>query len=103
MPSTSPVLAACALAACSAASSATDHSTRCTPGASTMTSENKALVRRLYDDFINTGRVDHLGDVVSPDFVGAGDLRGPAAFAAPIRALRAAFPDLQYTTDDIVA
>src|SRR5216110_1338630 len=103
MPSASPILAACALAACSAASSATDQSTRCTQGTSAMTSDNKALVRRIYDDFINTGRVEHLDDVVSPDFVGVGGQRGPAAFAAPIIALRAAFPDIQYTTDQIVA
>lgn len=68
-----------------------------------MTTDNKALVRRIYDDFINTGRVEHLDEVVSPDFVGAGGQRGPAAFAAPISALRAAFPDIQYTTDAIVA
>lgn len=68
-----------------------------------MTSDNKALVRRLYDDYINTGRVENLGELVSADFVGAGGQHGPAAFAAPISALHAAFPDIQYTTEDIVA
>src|ERR1041384_3072630 len=92
MPSISPILAACALAACSAASSTT-------PGASAMTRDHKALVRRIYNASINPGRREHLDEVVSSDFVGAGGQRGPAAFAAPISALHAAFPDIQYTTD----
>lgn len=61
------------------------------------------LVRRLYDDHLNTGQLDGLGDVVSPDFVGPGDQRGPAAFVAVVSGLRASFPDLRYTVDDVIA
>jgi predicted ester cyclase len=64
---------------------------------------NKALVRRLYDEFLNAGKLDLLDQLVSPDYVGAGGQRGPAGFAEPIVALRAAFPDLHYTSDEIVA
>jgi steroid delta-isomerase-like uncharacterized protein len=68
-----------------------------------MSTSNAQLVRRLYTDFFNTGRLDQLGEVVAPEFVGAGPGRGPAAFAAVITELRGAFPDLIYTVDDIVA
>lgn len=64
---------------------------------------NKALTRQLYDDIINTGRFEHLEKLISPDFDGPGGLRGPAAFAEPLKVLRAAFPDLHYTTEDIIA
>lgn len=64
---------------------------------------NKQLVRRLYTDYLNPGHLDRLGDVVSADFVGRDGARGPAAFGAPIAALRAAFPDLTYTLQDVVA
>jgi predicted ester cyclase len=63
---------------------------------------SKALVRRLYD-ILNAGQLDRLDELVSSDFEGPGGQRGPAAFAAPILALRAAFPDLRYTIEDIVA
>jgi len=64
---------------------------------------SEQLVRRLYDDYINPGRLDRLGEIVSDDFVGPGPQRGPAAFAEVIHRLRAAFPDLIYTVDEIVA
>lgn len=60
------------------------------------------LVRRVYDDYLNSGRLDRLDEVVSPDFTGPGGQRGPAGFAGPIAALRAAFPDLRYTVEDVL-
>lgn len=68
-----------------------------------VTDTNKQIVRNLYENHFNTGRLDHLDDLVSPDFVGVQGQRGAAAMAAPIVALRAAFPDIVYTVDDIVA
>ena len=43
------------------------------------------------------------GEIVSPQFVGVGPERGPAAFGGVITALRGAFPDLVYTIEDVVA
>lgn len=68
-----------------------------------MSTANAQLVRRLYTDFLNTGATDRLGEVVSPQFVGVGPARGPAAFAGVIATLRGAFPDLVYTVEDVVA
>jgi predicted ester cyclase len=66
------------------------------------TADNKQVVRRLFLDYFNTGRLD-VDDLVSPDFEGVGPERGPAAFATVITNLRGAFPDLVYTIDDMVA
>ena len=67
-----------------------------------MMEANKQLVRRLYTDYLNPGRLDRLDEVVSPEFRGAGEQRGPAAFAAPVAGLRSALPDLAYTIEDVV-
>jgi steroid delta-isomerase-like uncharacterized protein len=68
----------------------------------TMPTANEQLVRRLYADVINPGRMDALRDFVADDFVGPAGT-GPASFAASIETLRAGFPDLSYTLEDIVA
>jgi steroid delta-isomerase-like uncharacterized protein len=68
-----------------------------------MSTANAQLVRRLYTDFLNTGATDRLGEIIAPQFIGAGPARGPAAFAGVITALRGAFPDLVYTVEDVVA
>src|SRR5687768_6219154 len=64
---------------------------------------NKQLLRRLYTDYINPGHLDRLGEIVAPDFVGPSPQPGPAGFAAAITGLRAGFPDLVYTVEDVVA
>jgi predicted ester cyclase len=64
---------------------------------------NKQLVRRLYDEYLNPGKLDRLSEVVSPDYAGAGPQRGPAAFATAITAVRTALPDAHYTLEDVVA
>jgi predicted ester cyclase len=61
----------------------------------------KQLVRRLYEDYLNAGRLDQLDEVVAADFLGPAG-RGPQGFAASIGALRAAFPDLRYTLEDVI-
>jgi len=64
---------------------------------------NKQVIRRLYDECINPGRLERLPELVSDDFIGAQGEHGPAGFAANINGLRAAFPDIQVTVDDVIA
>jgi steroid delta-isomerase-like uncharacterized protein len=83
-----------ALVACSAPTS---------PPRSTMSESNKLLVRRLYDEYVNTNRVAALGDLISDDLVNGDGTRGPSGFAAVMTRLRGAFPDLEYTVEDLIA
>lgn len=72
--------------------------------ASTHTPEqNKAVVRALYENVLNTGRLELLDDLIADDFVGVNGARGPAGFAATVTGLRQAFPDIQWTVEDVVA
>jgi steroid delta-isomerase-like uncharacterized protein len=64
---------------------------------------NRDSVRRLFEDGFNHQRVDVLRQLVADDFVDAAGARGPAAFEQVIARLRAAFPDIHYTVEDVVA
>jgi predicted ester cyclase len=69
-----------------------------------MTAEaNKQVVRRIYEDCINPDRPDRLAELVSADYVGPRGERGPDGFAANVASLRAGFPDIKFTLDDLIA
>jgi steroid delta-isomerase-like uncharacterized protein len=67
-----------------------------------VTTTNEKLVRRVYDA-INTRAFDALDALIAPDYPGVAGGAGPAAFATPIRGLVAAFPDIAYRIDHLVA
>jgi steroid delta-isomerase-like uncharacterized protein len=70
--------------------------------------QNKALVRRFYDEVWSKGNVDAADDIFAADYV-RHDLRpgnpltGPAGQKKIAADFRAAFPDLRQTIDLIVA
>jgi len=64
--------------------------------------ENKRSVTRLFETF-NNADLTSIDALVGPDYVGAQGDKGPAGFKAVVVGLRAAFPDLRYTLDDVVA
>lgn len=64
---------------------------------------NKELVRGLYEDFINRGRLDVLDQLVADDYEGPDGARGPSAFRANIASVRAGFPDIQFRVEDLIA
>jgi steroid delta-isomerase-like uncharacterized protein len=59
------------------------------------------LARRLYEEAINTGRLELLADMLAEDFIGPRGERGPQAVAQSIAPLRAGFPDLFFHVDDV--
>lgn len=67
---------------------------------------DKAAARRLHEEVESLGRIDLLDDLVAPGFV---DARHPERGAGPesvrehVLRLRAAFPDLSVTVEDIIA
>jgi len=66
---------------------------------------NKALIRAHYDAAANAFKPAVIDRQVARDFVDHGNPRivGPEGVKAHIKALRAAFPDLQVAIEDIVA
>ncbi len=64
--------------------------------------QNKRNVEKLFETF-NHGDVAALDHLVAPEYVGAQGHKGPAGFGAVVVGLRAAFPDIHYTVDELVA
>ena len=69
---------------------------------------NKALTRRFYDEVINQGNLDLIDELVSEDFVEHEEFpglptTGPAAPKAALGMFMAAFPDLRFTPDEMIA
>ena len=68
--------------------------------------ENKALVRR-WVDLWNTGNLDAVGEFVTPDYVrhdpNGPEVRGPEAERQLVAMYLAAFPDLRFTVEHLVA
>ena len=68
--------------------------------------ENKALVRR-WVDLWNTGNLDAVGEFVTPDYVrhdpNGPEVRGPEAERQLVAMYLAAFPDLRFTVEHLLA
>jgi steroid delta-isomerase-like uncharacterized protein len=67
---------------------------------------NQTIIQTLFEECFNRGKLELLEQLVSPDYVpdyvGARGARGREGFQF-IVALRAAFPDIHYSVDDILA
>lgn len=75
-----------------------------------MLEENKALIRRWFEEVWNRGRADAIDEMFAADGVAHGlaeesdsTLRGTAGFKVFHRGFRDAFPDIVVTVEDTVA
>jgi predicted ester cyclase len=69
---------------------------------------NKALVRRLYEEGFNAGKLDVVDQLVAPDIVTHNPIildapTGPDSIRGGIAMLRRSFPDLQVEVLDLIA
>lgn len=64
---------------------------------------NKEVIRSLYEDTINTGRLEALSRIVSDDYTDGNGGRGVAAFRENVAELRKGFPDIHFTIEDLIA
>jgi steroid delta-isomerase-like uncharacterized protein len=70
--------------------------------------ENKALIRREYEDGINRGNLDVLDELFAPDYIlyfpGLPEpIRGREGYKQFIKTFLTAFPDLQTTIEELIA
>ncbi len=71
------------------------------------TEENKLLVRRFYEEVVNTGDVERLEGLISPDYVEVhNNTRHPAGIAGAkehVLGSRRTYPDLHLTVEQQIA
>ena len=76
-------------------------------GCEKKTENNKAIVRRAYEEVWNQGKLDVIDEIFAADLVGhiAGspDIHGPEGLKQFVTMYRTAFPDLQFTIEDQLA
>lgn len=69
--------------------------------------QNKAAVRRFFDEFANKGNLSVVDEIFSPDFVmhpaDGADMNGSEGAKTGYPRFRASFPDVKYIIDDMVA
>jgi predicted ester cyclase len=66
--------------------------------------QNKASMRRCFEEVWNKGNLAAIPEVIAPDYIGhsAQPVKGQDAFAQSVKTARAAFPDLRYTIESAV-
>jgi len=68
--------------------------------------ENKAIVRRFYEEVVNQGDLTAADELIAEDFddhSGSGSSQGRQAFKRFATMLTSAFPDLHLTVEDMIA
>ncbi len=69
--------------------------------------ENKAPIRRLYDEVFARWNLSVIDELIGHEFIGhempTETPRGPVGFKQFYGRLRSAFPDLRYAVDDVIA
>jgi steroid delta-isomerase-like uncharacterized protein len=69
--------------------------------------ENKAIIRRYYEELWNQGNLALADELVAPDIAFRGSLstrsRGIDAFKAYVRMVKNAFPDFHNVIEDLIA
>jgi predicted ester cyclase len=74
---------------------------------SPMLLDNKAIVRRLYEEAWNKPRLEVVDELISPshalnDPIVSGSRRGPEFYKRRVAELTTSFPDLRFTIEDMI-
>jgi steroid delta-isomerase-like uncharacterized protein len=68
--------------------------------------DNKELARRWFSEVMSEGKTEVIDELCAPDFVDHNPFQGTSADLAGLKdfvaQIRAAFPDLQMTADDLI-
>ena len=73
-----------------------------------MSTENRAIVRRFYEEVWNQRKLDVVDELISPshallDPITSGSQAGPELYKRRVVELTTAFPDLSFTVEDTIA
>jgi predicted ester cyclase/heme-degrading monooxygenase HmoA len=104
------ILVTAFLFAVSPKASSQDHNSKSTKhqnGEKPMTmeqaSKNKEAIRNLYENILNTRQLELLNELIADEYTGIRGEKGVAAFKESVVGLIKAFPDIQWTVEDLIA
>lgn len=69
----------------------------------TQTHNNKVIIQQLYEEALNKRNTQTLNNLVADEFTGPHGRKGSAGFWAPLQPLLQAFPDMQWTVEEMLA
>lgn len=64
---------------------------------------NKATICKLYENILNTGKLDMLNQIISEEYIGVRGEKGAPGFAETVNSIRLGFPDIKWTVEDLIA
>ena len=74
-----------------------------------MSEELKAVVRRFLEEIWHKGNLDAIEEFIAPNYIrheshteSGGDIHGPEGARQTIAMIRAAFPDIHFTMEDVL-
>ena len=64
----------------------------------------KAELRRLLEEAVGGGKLDVVDELIAPDYVNHDfpDAKGPEGFKQMVAMFRGAFPDLEFTVEEVI-
>lgn len=65
--------------------------------------KNKAVVRSLIEQVMNKRKTELVKELISPDYTSPLGAKGSEAFLQPVKPLIAAFPDIEWKIEDMIA
>jgi predicted ester cyclase len=65
--------------------------------------KHKAIIRNLYEGILNTGKLEFLKEIISDEYTGVRGEKGAEGFAETVGSVRAGFPDIKWTVEDLIA
>jgi steroid delta-isomerase-like uncharacterized protein len=73
-----------------------------------MSAENKAIIRRLYEEIWNKRKVELVGEIISPSHAlqapnVSGSAVGPEAYKRQLMLFLSGYPDLHFRVEDTIA
>lgn len=72
-----------------------------------MSEKNRAIIRRVFEEFLNQGNMSVIDEIDAPDFVwrgpGGQQVNGPEAHKQLAGSFLKSFPDLHFTVEDMIA
>lgn len=64
---------------------------------------NKATVRKLYEEILNSGKLEMLNEIISEEYTGIRGEKGALGFSETVNSIRIGFPNIKWKIEELIA